>query len=219
LEKSTSGDLCHIDVVDSFVDKVGEHSVDLVTGDGGFDFSGNFNDQEEMSLKLITSEVYTALRLNKDGGSFILKVYDIQSTKTIELLYILSQFYEDVLMYKPLTSRPANSEKYVVCINHSTEASCKVSCLDVLRKNIVSTRTRDKLGIHVPTWFMQNIHNYNTRFVNEQIFHIRKTIDYIVKDLNPGQVRKNQLDCAVRWCHLYNIRINVKSVHYWCTKS
>ena len=109
-----------------------KHSMDFITGDGGFDFSVDFNKQEESSLNLIFAEICFAMVLQKKGGSFILKVFDTFSSLSIELLYLLTYLYETVSITKPLPSRPANSEKYIVCLNFKM-----VPNLNVLIQNII----------------------------------------------------------------------------------
>ena len=53
--------------------------------------------------------------MQKRSGSFILKMFDCFMQHSIDLLYILSSFYDKVYVMKPHTSRYANSEKYIVC--------------------------------------------------------------------------------------------------------
>lgn len=111
-----AGDLYVLSDIDAFVAAAGgEGSCDLVTADGGFDFSHDFNAQERTSTRLIVSEIYTALLLQREGGHFILKIYDVRTPTTMRLLYLLRRCYQTVRLIKPLTSRPANSEKYVLC--------------------------------------------------------------------------------------------------------
>ena len=43
------------------------------------------------------------------------RVNDIYSKNSIVILYIISLFFEKIYIIKPLTSRPANSEKYILC--------------------------------------------------------------------------------------------------------
>jgi 23S rRNA U2552 (ribose-2'-O)-methylase RlmE/FtsJ len=90
-------------------------SMDLITGDGGFDFSMDFNNQEIHIAKLLFGQIAYAVTMQKKGGSFILKIFDSFMQHTIDLLYILSSFYEKVYIMKPNTSRYANSERYIVC--------------------------------------------------------------------------------------------------------
>ena len=51
--------------------------------------------------------------MQKKNGHFVLKIFDIFEDCTIDILYLLSSFYEKVIVMKPYTSRYANSEKYV----------------------------------------------------------------------------------------------------------
>ena len=53
--------------------------------------------------------------MQKMGGHFVLKIFDIFEDCTIDILYLLNTFYEKVIIMKPYTSRYANSEKYIIC--------------------------------------------------------------------------------------------------------
>eukprot|EP00798_Chlamydomonas_sp_ICE-L_P011946 gene11946-15055_t len=81
-----TGNLYNICNVDNFVDAVGgKGTVDFVTADGGFDFSGNFNHQEERAMQLVVAQLYTAMCLQKHNGKKCLKwcqsmeAYDVES--------------------------------------------------------------------------------------------------------------------------------------------
>ena len=87
----------------------------LVTSDGGFDFSENYNNQEVSSIKLLFCEVFIALNVQENDGNFIIKMFDLLNLKTIQLLYILYLHYNEIYFYKPDTSRSSNSEKYIIC--------------------------------------------------------------------------------------------------------
>jgi 23S rRNA U2552 (ribose-2'-O)-methylase RlmE/FtsJ len=91
------------------------NSMDIVTGDGGFDFSIDFNHQELLASKLLFAQISFALAIQKEQGHFVLKVFDLFTRSSIECLYLLSSLYEEVHIIKPNTSRLANSEKYIVC--------------------------------------------------------------------------------------------------------
>jgi len=90
-------------------------SMDLITADGGFDFSDDFNSQENSIIKLLFAQICFAVCMQKHNGSFVLKIFDCFMAHTIDILYILSSFYKKVYITKPNTSRYANSERYIVC--------------------------------------------------------------------------------------------------------
>jgi 23S rRNA U2552 (ribose-2'-O)-methylase RlmE/FtsJ len=113
--KDCTGDITP-DNIDHFYEKNPTDYFSIITADGGIDEGNDFNLKEKLHRELILKEVYCALKLQAPGGHFILKVFDTVSRASLEVLYLLSKCYSDMRMYKPLTSRPTNSEKYVICL-------------------------------------------------------------------------------------------------------
>ena len=98
-----------------YINEVYGSSMDLITADGGFDFSTDFDHQEINMTKLLYGQILYALCMQKQGGCFILKIFDVFMQHTIDMIALLASMYEKVYITKPNTSRSANSEKYVVC--------------------------------------------------------------------------------------------------------
>ena len=71
-------------------------SMDIITGDGGFDFSQDFNNQENNISNLLFAQVAFALTMQKYKGAFVLKIFDSFMQSTIDILAILSSFYTNV---------------------------------------------------------------------------------------------------------------------------
>ncbi len=114
----TNGDLTKINTVKLFggskdVDGFAKPS-DLVTADGGFDWKKE-NLQEQEAYRLIFGEIISAIKIQKDGGSFVLKIFESYTHTTLKMIELLRAFYKEVYICKPYTSRISNSEKYVVC--------------------------------------------------------------------------------------------------------
>ena len=63
-----------------------ENKFDIITGDGGFDFSQDFNNQENLCSKLIVAQALYAIT-QKRQGTFVLKVFDIFYKSTLDILY------------------------------------------------------------------------------------------------------------------------------------
>ena len=93
-----------------------KNSMEIITGDGGFDFSSNFDQQESNAFRLILTQVFYALSLQKFNGHFILKMFDLFTENSIQVIYLQVVFIK-VIISKPNTSRRANSEKYIICKN------------------------------------------------------------------------------------------------------
>jgi 23S rRNA U2552 (ribose-2'-O)-methylase RlmE/FtsJ len=98
-----------------------KNSMDLITGDGGVDFSEDFNNQEYTATKLIIAQVVYTLAMQSNNGNFVLKVFDTFSRAMIDILYLLSSLYKYVYVMKPQTSRYANSEKYMITLIFSVQ--------------------------------------------------------------------------------------------------
>ena len=118
-DKNHDGDLMNYEVLEYFCNYVteGNQKVDIVTADGGYSISvEDENFKEQLHFPLFYNEAICALSIQKKGGCFILKIYDMFTLPTCQLFALLSIYYKEVFITKPLTSRPANSERYVVCL-------------------------------------------------------------------------------------------------------
>lgn len=194
--------------VEFFINRIGVNHCSLVTADGGFDYSNDYNSQEDVSYKLIYSEIYTALNIQDKDGTFIIKFFDLFSYKTLQLLYLLYNCYSFVDIYKPLTSRSSNSEKYIIC---SGFRGCPNEVKDVLKNHY---DTCEELHIEVPETFIKEINHYNNLFVGSQM----KTIKEILKVIKGKSISENdgpsgeQIEKAIKWCNEYNLPINEKCI-------
>jgi cap1 methyltransferase len=92
--------------------------VHLVTGDGGFDVDMNrdFNRQEVVSSRLLLLQIAVGLGTVRTGGSFVCKVFDTVTIISAQLLYICSMCFDSIQIIKPVSSRPSNAERYLVCL-------------------------------------------------------------------------------------------------------
>lgn len=218
--KDNTGNIYNIDNIKSFINLVEKRSVDLVTADGGFDFSINFNKQEQLACRMIYCEIIMNLFLQKEGGSFVCKIFDIYTDITISFIYLLSCCYEKIVIYKPLTSRPANSEKYIVCCNFkSVDDNYLNELLLIIKKwNIVENIDKEVSQIFdinsIPNDFIDKIKNYNTFNSQQQIDNIKKTLKIIDNQSqlsNLSNIISKQTKLALEWCKKYDIEINTKS--------
>tara|TARA_B100001057_G_scaffold485886_1_gene566196 strand:- start:34 stop:1221 length:1188 start_codon:yes stop_codon:yes gene_type:complete len=191
----------------------------LVTADGGFDFSFNFNKQEQMSYRIIFCEIVIALSIQKKGGSFVCKFFDMYTSITISFLYLLISFYDEVHITKPLTSRPANSEKYIVCKGFKGIDESYIQKLYIIVKSWEIVENNKLFVKNIFNFsnslFDTKINVYNTKYFNIQVSNIQKTLDYIKnKNSDEGNIKK-QITAAFSWCKTYRCKINYNS-SYLC---
>jgi len=194
----------------------------FVTADGGFDFSADFNGQEVNSCKIIYSEVVVGLNVLRAGGSMVCKIFDMFSFTMVQIMFLLASSFEKIYIYKPETSRPANSEKYVVCLNYLDNMSDEnkinlinnIQLWDELDDN---THTAILTNINVNNNFIKNLETYNFQYIENQKHHLQNTIKLadtpLTKEVYNDLINK-QVTCAIAWCKKYNVKINENSIYY-----
>jgi 23S rRNA U2552 (ribose-2'-O)-methylase RlmE/FtsJ len=109
-----TGDIYQKGNQDSFIDAV-KPGVHLFTADGGFDFSTDYLMQEKRIYHLLVCSALTGLQCLLPGGAFVLKFFDIYAKPTQTLISIIISCFQKWTLYKPATSRPCNSERYLLC--------------------------------------------------------------------------------------------------------
>lgn len=188
----------------------------FITADGGFDYSIDYNYQEQASSKLIYSQIITALKCQVRGGIFICKIFDMNLFITVEIIYLVYQLYEEVIIYKPKTSRIANSEKYLVCIGFKgVQPDLLDRLLAILTEwnsvNLAS-KTFNQLGIGliIPMEFIDELKRINKIIVSNQICIINNIMNIYHNKFNldakwKKENSKKQYENAIEWCRKYGI--------------
>ena len=88
----------------------------LVVADGGFDAQRDSANQESIAFKIIVSQTAAALTLLRPGGMFVLKMFGFRECATRYMLNnVLHTFFDQMTFVKPILSRPASAERYLVC--------------------------------------------------------------------------------------------------------
>tara|TARA_B100000401_G_C52498116_1_gene573655 strand:- start:69 stop:686 length:618 start_codon:yes stop_codon:yes gene_type:complete len=187
----------------------------LITGDGGFDFSINFSEQEKISGKLLLSQVAYAIAMQKQHGSLILKFFDMFTSLSIDLLYLLSCIYENVYIIKPNTSRYANSEKYVVCKGFLLCNKENIQTITKHFQNVLSSKTNYINRIYnfdIPYYFIVKLEEINAILGQQQIENINNTFNIINSSSRSlyrmDNYRKNNISRCIHWCKKHGVPYN-----------
>jgi len=207
-----TGNLLSVENFEYVVSKYMSRKMDLVTADGGFDFSVDFNQQEQMVGKLLYAQMAFALCLCKKGGTFVLKIFDCFMQHTVDILYILSAFFEKVYIMKPNTSRYANSEKYIVCTGflYDSHIGFYPYLLEGFKQMCenLDIPTGRFLNTPVSQLFLKKIEEFNAIFGQKQIQNITYTLSLME---HKGKMEKieNLVNINVQksmdWCNRFHI--------------
>jgi len=189
-------------------------SMDIITGDGGFDFSLDFNNQEISISRLLFAQMCFAVSMQKKRGIFILKIFDCFMEHSVDILYILSSFYDKVYIIKPQTSRYANSEKYIVCKDFLFDTS---EHFFPFLYNAFDKMSNDELPVYrylnVPIcyYFINKLEEYNAILGQQQIENIHYTISLIEHKYKQDKIDnliKINIQKCIQWCLKNNIEYN-----------
>ena len=213
--KDGTGNIYNNENIVDFSNTTCKNSCYLVTADGGFDFSVDFNKQEEIAYRLLFCEIVTAISVQKKKGYFICKFFDTYSIYTIKLMWLLSCLYEKVIITKPVTSRPANCERYVVCCNFIGISDKNYKILLNIVSDWEKLNKDEFIDIcdNIPQGFIDSVTEYNKYHAENQIVSIIDTLK-IIK--NKGKIdinilKKQQTSNGIEWCNKYNVTINNNS--------
>ena len=215
--KTIYGNIYQKNIINSIQQKFNEKCF-LVTADGGFDYSVDFNNQELNSSKIILAEIILCFKIQEIGGTFIIKFFDFFNSITIKLLYIIYMNYDNTEIFKPLTSRPANSEKYIIARGFKGISNKLLEKLENILYNWEDNKIHyDIIGLNIHNDFYKHINTYNIEFVENQIKYIKNTLELIYTKLIKEDYIKiinTQVKNAIDWVNNHNLEINKKSRYY-----
>lgn len=189
---------------------------DIVTGDGGFDFAIDYNHQEQLSLQLTFAQCAYAFACQKQGGHFIVKMFDTYTRSSIDILYILACVYQNIYICKPRSSRSANSEKYIICKNFKLSDSKQLvnAMFNVLNKFSEGKYPYRFLNIDIPYNFICSIQEINAILGQGQLECISSTLSLMDNNVKERleNLKKKHIDKCINWCQKYKLPYN-KYIH------
>lgn len=210
-----TGDLTNIENIKflSNLVKKSKKKVSIITADGGFDEGTEFNNKEQLHYSLIIHEIIGALILGNTGTHFVLKMYDIYTRTSLEILYLLNYIYKDIFIFKPKTSRPTNSEKYIICKYMNAELVSdelleKLFKLSIDLKQLKNGDYYIDLFKSVDFTFIDKIKEINDRIIKNQCSFLNNALEYtncnvLEKELTIINNRKSKI--YNEWVEKYNL--------------
>lgn len=209
----TNGDLTKLNTIKQFAGSKDIESFakpsDLITSDGGFDWKRE-NLQEQEAYRLVFSEIVTALKLQKEGGNFVIKIFESYTKITIKMIEMLRQIYSQVFISKPYTSRISNSEKYLVCKGFK-KSVCVSGVIKKLEEQINTLNKNEQyqiLDIFTDVILTDQTYQYykniNSELLIRQYQGINNIIKFINLDNHNGIEFNEFLDKQIVVAHFWN---------------
>ncbi|EPB79141.1 ribosomal RNA large subunit methyltransferase J [Ancylostoma ceylanicum] len=213
--KQGDGDVMNpenIDSLEEFIMKgTNDVGVDLMMADGGFSVEGQENIQEILSKRLYLCQLLVSLCIVKEGGVFFCKLFDVFTPFSAGLIYLMYVAYDQVTLHKPHTSRPANSERYIICKglrkNYSDAIRDYLKRVNRQLDEFKKSNSSQDVSSIVPIETMRNdeafcnyLTEHNERLAVRQSTYLQKYLTYAKNssliDKDQGTLRD---DCLKYW--------------------
>jgi len=180
------------------------NGVHLYTADGGFDFSSDYNAQEDSIFPLLLAEAIIGLKVLGKGGFMIIKCFDTTEQPTLDLLWLLSRAFRSWGISKPHTSRSGNAERYFIGKGYLGPSSDIINLLDAYQAKQQFLFPILAHPVQCDSWkpTMDLIQKLQVEIEQMEIVVIRQTLD-LIKTTDPmvieGLVREN-VNRSIEWC-------------------
>lgn len=114
-----NGDICSSANIRSFAHTLENdlNPILLYTGDGKIE-THDYDEEELLNLRILYGQVFGCLATLDIGGTCIIKAFSTFEAPTISLLYLLQLSFWKLYIFKPYTSRGANSEMYIIGLDY-----------------------------------------------------------------------------------------------------
>ena len=188
-----NGNLTDSAILDSFVQQHESNSAHLITA----------NIKSYDDFKMIFACIVTALHVQVDGGTLILKIHDIYHDIMIQLINILSLYYKNINLIKPKIGHQYKPCKYLVCQGFTIITQADLD--DMVQRykiwnNLQEHMYMSKIYVFAEnpkSYFIETITSFNKYDNTQQL----ETIDKIIN----GQLSTHNQDLETEWLHKYKL--------------
>lgn len=176
---------------------------DFITADGGFDEDNAYDAKERLHYNLILNEIISILVTQSRHGNCVLKIFETFTETMISILWLLCKHYKQFYIFKPVTSRPTNAEKYIICLDYQGMQHTQEELIELMKVNV----TYDiKLNHEIPENFIYSIIAYSEIVTKQQIEIINNIITVIrnVPYIDKKEYEKKKLNTYYEWKQVFN---------------
>ena len=159
--------------------------VDLYTSDIGIHIPfEHANEQETIEANLNLGQIICALNTLKEGGHMICKTFLFFKPLTMSLLYLLTTVFREFSISKPMTSRPGNSEIYLVGKFYKED----VNVTRILEKILYNwdQKYMDEWIVPVPKTFYLQLVYASYYIYDRQMYFINKNTELATYEYEKG---------------------------------
>jgi len=180
--------------------------------------NNNFDEEENINKPVHFGQILTGLYCLKPGGALLLKELTMFESSTISYLYLLACVFKQVHILKPVSSKSANSEVYVLCKNYTNNLTQSQlnKLLNIMRYIRILNTENGSPAIFkqadIPVSFINNLLQIVKELTAQQITGIDNMIDYYTKKRQT--TRENRQKICQEWIQKNKVTVlnNTKKI-------
>jgi len=180
------------------------HGVNLVVADGGFTEARDSHQQETIMHRLVLAQIAAMVEVLECGGSFVLKLFELLTPCTCSLYYVAHRLFDSVQLVKPVTSRPASSERYMVCHGFRPgTARITEHLVGILEESSRGGAVQPAVGTEImeeDTAFMEHLRASNTELGQRQLAACQALLEHAksAEHTGAGAPQRDSLQLRLR---------------------
>lgn len=178
----------------------------LFTGDGGFDFSTDYENQEKSVYPLLIASALIGIQVLAENGTLVLKLFDVYSSATQYFVRCVTLCFKEWCLYKPATSRPCNSERYLICRGFRKAHPFVMNSLMKLQTHWRQFQQVPQVEFFDFYTDQEKVYlqNHIEGFTQQQRSNLQNTIE--LQDTSPSTFQwKEQYTNALQWCTEFHV--------------
>lgn len=209
---SKTGNIYEPENQQACLEAVGSLGAHLVTADGGFDFSDDFINQEKNILRLLINSALILLECVAHEGDIVLKVFDCNLQTTRDLLTLLATCFQSWTLYKPVTSRPCNSEWYFLGRSAHFDRRLVIQYLKHVRDLYTENpelEIKSLLSMNTLDVFLKDLQQIRCK---KQVQALKEVITFCKdhESIDLQTLWESNRDKTIRWCLEFRIPTEYK---------
>ena len=155
--------------------------IHLVMADGAFGIEGKEDIQEFLTSRVILNEIFIGISLAEE--SFVCKIFDSVNSITRDLLLIVACCFRDFWIFKPVSSRPGNSERYLIAKEPRKEV-CQYYAQILKDANNLYSGTNQIISLFsrqdIPEEFINYLKLTNEENISRQLFYAKQVLQMAI---------------------------------------
>ncbi len=139
--------------------------------DGSNDDQPNIKPTDSNEDKATEILIKAEERKYEYGGNYVLKIFGCVTRITAEMIFVLTQCFDRVSIFKPVSSKPANSELYCVCMHRRSDAIVQpwIDMLEEVMNSYNDTSIVESFLKDLPQDYENWLTTENNRYIESQI--------------------------------------------------